>query len=425
MKNGLATLDEFTGIKIADLDALDILELNFHAARGLPGTENSKLEDWLKKRDEWAHYARLVICRYLHEFDPASTEGPTPGGYGNSLAHFMCWYLGQALSWCGVKYHPDRKADPDSCLPPEVFANGILDEGGKGGCCASIPVVIVSVARLIGLPLFLVSTRRHLFSRWYAPNGTRIHWKNPDLNVWIPPARFNVDISGDGISFHDDEYYRQKPCVWKAVVAHDSRYLECKTPREEFGDFLMERGGCFWMLGQHEKALQSFYYARQLIPDNAWYDFVHALRSRQFLEWQKADRAIEEEFQIEQWRRIPGADGHSRNCECGECHRLRSLNLERRHGYSPATEGHLPNCPCAECRQQRLELACPSAHSLSCNPIQSARPQSQNFAPDHGPSCQCFHCREAKTDAATKMTGHSSSCRCAACLRQSQLAHVP
>ena len=53
------TLDEFTGLTIDRLESYDYLALNFHAARGLPGTEKSNLDAWLARRaDAWtAHSA--------------------------------------------------------------------------------------------------------------------------------------------------------------------------------------------------------------------------------------------------------------------------------------------------------------------------------------------------------------------------------
>ncbi len=169
------SIDEFTGLKLADLDSCDILSLNFHAARGLPGTEKSNLEDWLRKRDAWAQRVQFDICRHIHHFDPQSTEPLTPVTYGNSLARFFCYHMLQSLQEnCGVRYHPDRAFNPDSCLPPDVFRHGLMDDEGKGGTCASMPVVYVSVGRRIGLPLYLVMTRGHAFFRWDDTKGTTI-----------------------------------------------------------------------------------------------------------------------------------------------------------------------------------------------------------------------------------------------------------
>ena len=49
MQTGLASLDEFTGLKAAGIDECDVVVLNHHAARGLPGTEKSSLDAWLDR----------------------------------------------------------------------------------------------------------------------------------------------------------------------------------------------------------------------------------------------------------------------------------------------------------------------------------------------------------------------------------------
>jgi hypothetical protein len=41
MDASLISVDDFTGLSIPGLDSNDILALNYRAARGLPGAENS------------------------------------------------------------------------------------------------------------------------------------------------------------------------------------------------------------------------------------------------------------------------------------------------------------------------------------------------------------------------------------------------
>ena len=142
MEPGLASLDEFTGLKTVGLDDCDILSLNFHAARGLPGTEKSNLDAWLAKRDLMNPKIQVEVCRHLYRYDPRSQQEPTPYSYGNSLPRFICWIALQVLQEeCGVKYHPEGKFKPDFCQPRDVFAHGIMDDDGEGGTCASMPVV--------------------------------------------------------------------------------------------------------------------------------------------------------------------------------------------------------------------------------------------------------------------------------------------
>lgn len=141
MAENLPTLDEFTGLEIARLDEYDIAELNLFAASGLPGTEDLDVPALLDRLDEWAEQVKFEICRHIYRFDLQSFREPDEYNYGNSLGRFICWYMLQVLQEeCGVAYHPDRKFNPDFCRPEDLFIHGIVNEDGKGGTCASMPV---------------------------------------------------------------------------------------------------------------------------------------------------------------------------------------------------------------------------------------------------------------------------------------------
>lgn len=377
MEFKLASLNEFTGLSIPGLDSYDILALNFHAARGLPGTQKSNLDAWLAKRNEWAGRIKFEICRHLYRFDEQANQVPTPYTYGNSLARFFCWYMLQVMQLhCGVTYHPDRKFKPDFCQPRDVFAHGIMDDDGQGGTCASMPVVYVSMGRYIGLPLHLVSTRGHAFVRWDDPKGTTIRWENPNFVLWIPPDRFNIEGSGEGIAFYSDAYYTGWPEQWTEFDILHGRYLRSETAKEAMSQFLMERGECFWDLKNRIEALQSYHYARQLVPDNERYNNLHSLRSRQYQEWESGQREMERiDHEIEQM---------TRDAE------------NRRLKWQGAAADVVP-------RDNRWQ------------------------PPMHGPSCRCFDCnKEMKaTLQSTGMPGHPANCQCPGCIQRHRMPPAP
>ena len=406
METGLITLDEFIGLKSAGLDD-DILVRNYYAARGLPGTENSNLDAWLAKRDSMAALVQLEIRRHLHRFNPQSQEEPTEYSYGNSMARFICWialYVMQEK--CGVRYHPDRKSKPDLCQPRDLFVHGIMDEDGEGGTCASMPVVYVAVLRHLGFPVFLVETRGHLFFRWDDQKGTLIQW--PNLQIWIPPDRFNVDGAGEGIAYHPDSHYIQWPEPWTEDDYKHGKYLVSRNPKEEMAQFLFQRGLCLEELGRMTEALKSYHFTRQLVPDDHRYNWLHAKRSREYLAVrerlaeQVAEHALENARRSEQQRRIPGAPGHSPNCECGECNRLRD-----QQSRLPEI-GHGESCQCFHCNQARAAM------------------QPERL-PGHSESCQCFNCKQARATAMqpTGMAGHPANCQCSGCLMQRQMPRAP
>jgi hypothetical protein len=260
----------------------DIAALNLVAARGLPDTESMDIAALLAKLDEWAERARTEIMRHLYRFDPRAAVPPSEFNYGWSFARFLCHMLLQVLQEdCGVRYNPARKFDPDFCEPEDVFIHGIIQDGGAGGTCASMPVVYVAVGRRLGLPLKLVEGRGHYFFRWDDSRGTTIRW--PSFGeCWIPPDRFNVEGAGEGIAFHDDAHYIQWPKLWTEVDFAHGRYLRSLTPKEEFASFLIQRGECFWDLGQHLEALTAYHFARLLVPEDERYERLHGARQFQY-----------------------------------------------------------------------------------------------------------------------------------------------
>jgi len=283
MAEDVPTLEEFTGVKLAVLDDYDVAVLNLCAAAGLPGTEQLDTDALLDTLDDWAERVKLEIWRHLYQFDSQASQAPTEFSYGNSLGRFFCWFMLQVLQEdCGVAYHPDRKFNPDFCQPEDLFIHGIVDKDGEGGTCASMPVVYVAVGRRLGLPVYLVQTRGHLFCRWDDPHGTTSHWDSPPIDLWIPPDRFNVEGSGEGIAYYPDSHYIQWPELWQEVDFNHGRYLHSMNVTEVLADFLIQRSESFYELGDWEECLKAIFYARQLSPDDERYKWLHSVRSRKF-----------------------------------------------------------------------------------------------------------------------------------------------
>jgi hypothetical protein len=264
------------------LAGCDIASLNLAAARGLPGTRRLDIPACLHKLDAWAARVRIETLRHLYRFDARATEGPSEFAYGNSLGRFLCYYLLQVLQEdCGVRYNPARKFQPDFCEPADLFIHGILGDAGAGGTCASMPVVYIAVGKRLGYPLKLVEGREHLFCRWDDPRGTFLDWPNLG-QCWIPPDRFNVEGAGKGIAYYPDCHYIQWPRLWTEADFSHGRYLRSMSAGEELAAFLIQRGECFWDLGQPGEALKAYWFARELVPEDARYKWLHAKRTREY-----------------------------------------------------------------------------------------------------------------------------------------------
>jgi hypothetical protein len=225
-----------------------------------------------------------------------------------------------------------------------------------------MPVVYVSVGRRLGFPIYLVETRGHLFFRWDDPKGTLIRWQNPDLVVQVPPDRFNVDGSGEGIAYHEDAFYEKWPEPWQEIHYHQGLLLRSMTAKEELAAFLIERGECSWDLGRPEDALKSYACSRQLVPDDERYHQLNTIRVQQYFEAREVavlrrdrerSRLIHQHgphclcLECSQRRPPPWATEHMLGCECFECRKARSAQMPQ------GLPGHPSVCNCAGCRQVR------------------------------------------------------------------------
>ncbi|WP_417850295.1 hypothetical protein [Thalassoglobus sp.] len=344
-----------------ELSDFNIADLNLAAAHGLPGIVHLNTDTYIEDLYEWSRRVQFEICRHLYQLDSQADQGPTEFTYGNSLARFICWYMLQVLQEdCGVKYNPERKFDPDFCQPEDLFIHGIVDEKGYGGTCASMPVVYVAIGQLLGLPVSLVETRGHLFFRWDDPKGTTLQWKNPYLTLWIPPDRFNIEGSGEGIAYYPDSHYIQWPEVWKEVDFQHGRYLRSMTHRDALAAFLVQRSECFFELQNWHECLKAIFFARKLAPADARYEWLHAERTKQFADYQHSQQILQE---LTSHARQVGVKNqtmkHGNHCQC-----------YRREDREKAKEpvgmpGHAEHCLCSGCLQSRTQakIGAPLGHS--------------------------------------------------------------
>jgi hypothetical protein len=271
------------------LAAFDVAALNLAAAEGLRG--ETDVAKCLDKLDDWADRVKVETLRHIYRFDPASRRPASEFSYGNSLARFCCYVLLQVLQEdCGVVYNPARKFDPNFGEPADLFIHGILDEKCRGGTCATMPVVYVAVARRLGYPVRLVEAREHLFFRWDDARGVLIEWEHPETRFWIPPDRFNVEGAGEGIAYYPDSHYIQWPRLWKEADFAHGRYLRSMTRKEELASFLVLRGECYWEYRNWSDALQAYFYACKLVPEDRRYGWLHARCARRYEEWCEAER---------------------------------------------------------------------------------------------------------------------------------------
>lgn len=166
-----------------------------------------------------------------------------PDSEGRFRVQAMVTHLQRDL---GMRYHLGRRADDPALRPEDSFLYGVLF--GRGGTCGSLPLLYAAVGRRLGYPLRLVTTRGHLFCRWEGAE------------------RFNVEGSGDGVSFFPDEHYRTGRFAMPPETVLACGYLESLSPREEVAGLLCQRGECWAQERNYGEAATAFAWAHELDP---------------------------------------------------------------------------------------------------------------------------------------------------------------
>ena len=222
----------------------DIAELNLNLARGLPDSENIDVQQYLHRLDTWSRLVAAKTERWLPMFHRSPVE------FDGSLPKFRMLALVTVLQRdLGVRYDPSCREGLYFALDPcTLFLHGLLD--GRGGTCATMPVLYIAVGRRLGYPLHLVHASEHFFVRWEGPGG----------------ERFNIEATTLGFTPRDDEHYRHWPKPIRDEDVRQGLFLRNLTPEEESAAFLRQRGQCWLDHLRTSAALEAFARALALRP---------------------------------------------------------------------------------------------------------------------------------------------------------------
>jgi hypothetical protein len=226
-----------------ELGRHDIAAVNLACAEGLPGVPPLDIPASQRRIDAWTERVRADTARWLPRFhaDPAT--------YGNSPGKFRMIALFTVLQRdLGIAYRPGLTELPDAEFFADagnMFIHAIVQ--GRGGACASLPVLFIAVGRRLGYPLKLVHTGRHLFARWEGQGEV-----------------FNVECTSPGFNSYPDDFYKRWPEPITDERIRDFGFLRSLTPRQELSGFLGARGRVFLENGCLSEAARAFAYACDL-----------------------------------------------------------------------------------------------------------------------------------------------------------------
>ena len=278
------SLAELLALSPAELEHCDIARMNLLCAESLPGAEHLNVDEDLAMLDRWAEGIHSEAQRNYHHFreDPAYF-------YNSENFYRMLMMAVVLYEDFHVRYNPKWMESPETMRLDDGFgsdSSDILIHGLIGpqrlGTCSSMPVLYVALARRLGYPVKLVTTKTHLFLRWDGPT-----------------ERFNMDATGKGLSEYSDAYYKQWPFPVTEAEMKEDGYLQSLTSAQELSVFLTMRGLCLRQAGRLEEALAAHAAAFKLEPYWRGNQYLLA-EAKQALATRQTQAQLEHEAEINQ-----------------------------------------------------------------------------------------------------------------------------
>jgi hypothetical protein len=238
-----------------ELTNYDIAKMNLLCASGLPGSEDLDIEACLSTIDRWTNLIRAATLQNLVIFRR------NPALFGNctearAKAALLVTFAKRNL---GARYCPEYirldgdYSDVDHKNAHVRFIEGMIAGSQPGGTCSSIPYLLVALGRRLGYPMYVITTKTHLFARW--DDGEE---------------RFNIEASNAaGMESPDDEYYRGFPIEWTEEERSDpnNRNLQNLTPVEELVDCLNRRVAILTLDVRVREEIESMHKICCLMPE--------------------------------------------------------------------------------------------------------------------------------------------------------------
>ena len=250
VQHGARAITHLYSLPASDINGVDLAEMNLISAYGLPGTRGMDMRAMLATLDGWAQRVADFTAQTRRTFYQRRQEFGT-------LARFQVAAMLRTLTRdCGIRYSPDRIADPENFDDPEdSFIHGLLGPH-QTGTCASLPVLLVAVGRRLGYPMHLCLAPAHCFCRW----DGRGEW-------------FNIEYHEGGLNSHDDEHYRRWPEPWTQRLGERERgnptFLINLTPQQELAYCAHTRASQLDVAGRRAEAVAVAHVARRLWPTHA------------------------------------------------------------------------------------------------------------------------------------------------------------
>ena len=163
---GQRSVTQLISLSDAELERVDIVEMNIAVAREIPGLEKLDYARYRKTVDAWTEQFRRWLPTTEHAFKQ------TPEKYKNDINFFCPGMLAQFLDeHVGVAYVAQQKQDQKRGVkevrytdPGYLLLHGLIDT--KEGTCATMPALHVAIGRRLGWPVTLACAKSHYVCRY-------------------------------------------------------------------------------------------------------------------------------------------------------------------------------------------------------------------------------------------------------------------
>lgn len=255
---GHRTVAQIMALPDAELEKVDVVEMNIAVAREIPGLENLDYAKYRQTVDAWTAQFRAWLPTVEHAYYER------PDYFKNDINFFRLGMLAQFLDeTVGVRYVEEqrqaqvearkagRKAEVAYTDPGHLLLHGLIDT--KRGTCGTMPALHVAIARRMGWPVALACADSHYVCRY-----------DDGKNVYNIEA---TDTGRGGFAEGSDQDYIEKEGVSRKAIAVGSD-LRKLTAREMLGVFVQARARHYADTGKVDLAARDYALAHTLFPNN-------------------------------------------------------------------------------------------------------------------------------------------------------------
>jgi len=255
---GHRTVAELIALPDAELEQVDVVEMNLAVAREIPGLEDLDCDKYPRLVDGWTDQFRAWLPTVEHAFHQ------NPGGYHNDINFFRLGMLAQFLDQTiGIRYVEEqkqaqlearkagRKAEVAYTDPGHLLLHGLIDT--RRGTCGTMPTLHVAMGRRMGWPVGLACAASHYVCRY--DDGRHVY------NIE------GTDTGRGGFAAGSDQDYIEKEGVSRKAIAVGSD-LRKLAGREMLGVFVQARARHFADTGRIDLAARDYASAHALFPSS-------------------------------------------------------------------------------------------------------------------------------------------------------------